>query len=156
MLKSLPATTRGFCSGSCAHLQPPVFQHRLDCRRPEPGDPSVSHIFIVVPPGGTSGSPARWEKQLDKLYDVLEVEILDPSRVVKREHMMAKVGRTEESGSKLIEIANAFHAAVLHVGPETMVLELSGESRPLDSVAEMLQPFGIREMLRTGAMAMTI
>ena len=117
-------------------------------------DPAVSHIFIVV--RGDERISRQVEKQLDKLYDVLEVAILDPSRAVKREHLMVKVGRTEESGSKLIEIANAFHAAVLHAGPETMILELSGDSRTLDSFAELLQPIGIREMLRTGAMAMTI
>ena len=96
------------------------------------------------------------EKQLDKLYDVVSVEILDADKVILREHMMIKVKKNEESGAQLIAIANAFHASVLQVGQDAMALELSGDVRQLNSFVEMLKPFGVLEMIRTGAMAMTV
>lgn len=117
-------------------------------------NPDISQIFIVV--RGDNRIARQVEKQLDKLYDVVSVEILDPDQVVIREHLMVKVSRTEENGGQLIAIANAFHASVLQVGTDSMILELSGDFRSLDSFAEMLKPFGIQQMLRTGAMAMTL
>lgn len=117
-------------------------------------NPDISQIFIVV--RGDNRIARQVEKQLDKLYDVVSVEILDPDQVVIREHLMVKVSRTEENGGQLIAVANAFHASVLQVGTDSMILELSGDFRSLDSFAEMLKPFGIQQMLRTGAMAMTL
>ena len=117
-------------------------------------NPDISQIFIVV--RGDNRIARQVEKQLDKLYDVVAVEILDADKVILREHLMAKVSRTEDNGGQLIAIANAFHASVLQVGESSMILELSGDFRSLDSFVEMLKPFGIRQMLRTGAMAMTV
>jgi acetolactate synthase-1/3 small subunit len=117
-------------------------------------NPDVSQVFIVV--RGDSRIARQVEKQLEKLYDVVAVEILDADQVILREHLMAKVARTEETGSQLITIANAFHASVLHVGEDNVMLELSGDSRTLNSFVEILKPFGIRQMLRTGAMGMTV
>ena len=117
-------------------------------------NPEVSQIFIVV--RGDNRIARQVEKQLDKLYDVVSVEILDADKVILREHMMIKVKKNEESGAQLIAIANAFHASVLQVGQDAMALELSGDVRQLNSFVEMLKPFGVLEMIRTGAMAMTV
>ena len=117
-------------------------------------NPDISRIFIVV--RGDNRIARQVEKQLDKLYDVIEVEILDYDDVVLREHLMVKVAKNEETGHRLIAIANAFHATVIQVGAGSMILELSGDFRSLDSFVEMLKPFGIQQMLRTGAMAMTV
>lgn len=116
-------------------------------------NPDISQIFIVV--RGDNRIARQVEKQLDKLYDVVSVEILDADKAILREHLMVRVSRTEENGGQLIAVANAFHASVLQVGENSMILELSGDFRSLDSFVEMLKPFGIQQMLRTGAMAMT-
>ena len=117
-------------------------------------NPEVSQVFIVV--RGDNRIARQVEKQLDKLYDVVSVEILDADKVILREHMMIKVKKNEESGAQLIAIANAFHASVLQVGQDAMALELSGDVRQLNPFVEMLKPFGVLEMIRTGAMAMTV
>ncbi|HIT95197.1 MAG TPA: acetolactate synthase small subunit [Candidatus Faecivivens stercoripullorum] len=117
-------------------------------------NPEVSQIFIVV--RGDNRIARQVEKQLDKLYDVVSVEILDADKVILREHLMIKVKKDEASGAQLIAIANAFHASVLQVGKDAMALELSGDVRQLNSFVEMLKPFGVLEMIRTGAMAMTV
>ena len=117
-------------------------------------NPETSQIFIVV--RGHDRIARQVEKQLEKLYDVLSVEILDPERVILREHLMVKVARTDKNNGELIAAANAFRASIVQVGNAEMVMELSGDSKKLDSFAELLRPFGILEMLRTGAMAMTV
>ena len=117
-------------------------------------NPEVSQIVIVV--RGDNRIARQVEKQLDKLYDVVSVEILDADKVILREHLMIKVKKDEASGAQLIAIANAFHASVLQVGKDAMALELSGDVRQLNSFVEMLKPFGVLEMIRTGAMAMTV
>ncbi len=111
-----------------------------------------SHLIIVV--RGDANVVRQVEKQVSKLHDVLEVEVLDPDHIVLREHLMLKVRRTEETGTQLVTIANVFHADVLSVSKESMVLELSGTPKTLDSFVDLCKPYGIMQMLRTGAMAM--
>ena len=94
--------------------------------------------------------------ETSQIFIVLSVEILDPERVILREHLMVKVARTDKNNGELIAAANAFRASIVQVGNTEMVMELSGDSKKLDSFAELLRPFGILEMLRTGAMAMTV
>lgn len=117
-------------------------------------DSEVSHLIIVV--RGDAGVVRQVEKQVSKLHDVLEVEVLDPERVVLREHLMMRVTRTEETDAQLVALANVFHANVLNVTPDSMVLELTASPRTLSSFVNLCKPFGIKQLLRTGAMAMSI
>ena len=117
-------------------------------------DSEFSHLIIVV--RGDANVVRQVEKQVSKLHDVLEVEVLDPDNIVLREHLMLKVTRTEETDAQLVALANVFHANVLNVSADSMVLELTGRPRTLSSFVNLCKPFGIRQMLRTGAMAMSI
>ena len=117
-------------------------------------DSEFSHLIIVV--RGDANVVRQVEKQVSKLHDVLEVEVLDPDNIVLREHLMLKVTRTEETDAQLVALANVFHANVLNVSADSMVLELTASPRTLSSFVNLCKPFGIKQLLRTGAMAMSI
>ncbi|MCI8600647.1 MAG: acetolactate synthase small subunit [Oscillospiraceae bacterium] len=117
-------------------------------------DSEFSHLIIVV--RGDENVVRQVEKQVSKLHDVLEVEVLDPEHIVLREHLMLKLARTEETDAEMVAIANLFRANILNVGQDTMILELSGSPKTLNSLINLCKPFGILQLLRTGAMAMSV
>lgn len=117
-------------------------------------DSEFSHLIIVV--RGDANVVRQVEKQVSKLHDVLEVEVLDPDHIVLREHLMLKLTRTEETGAQIVAIANVFHANVLNASQDSMVLELSGSPDTLSSFISLCKPYGILQLLRTGAMAMSV
>lgn len=115
-------------------------------------DPDYSEILIVVQ--GDDRIVRQVDKQLSKLVDIEEVTILNREEAIVREHLLIKVSRTEENSEKLVEIANVFHASILNVSPQSMILELTGTASSLDSFLELFKPYGVLRMLRTGSMAM--
>lgn len=117
-------------------------------------DSEFSHLIIVV--RGDENVVRQVEKQVSKLHDVLEVEVLDPEHIVLREHLMLKLNRTEETDAEIVAIANLFRANILNVGQDTMILELSGNPKTLNSLINLCKPYGILQLLRTGAMAMSV
>ena len=109
-------------------------------------DASRSEILIVV-----TGDD-RIIKQV-KLVDIVQVTVLDWENSVVREHILLKVARTKENSEALVSIANTFHAGVLSATDTSMLVELTGDPRTLDSFVELYQPYGIQKILRTGTMA---
>jgi acetolactate synthase-1/3 small subunit len=112
-----------------------------------------SRILIVV--SGDDRIVRQVEKQLGKLEDIEEVNILDRSHAVIREHLLLKVERTPQNSEKLVEIAAVFHANILSVTPESMILELTGDASTLNSFIELYSHYNIRQILRTGSMALS-
>ena len=92
------------------------------------------------------------KNQLLKLYDVHEVRILEDA--VTREHILIRAGRTEEDRHKIIEIANLYRAKPVDVGKDSIMLELTGEPAKIDSFLDLLKPFGIIKMVRSGITAL--
>ncbi len=117
-------------------------------------NPEISHIIIVV--RGDENAARQAEKQLAKLYDVMEVEILNTDNAVVREHVMLKINYSEKNSHELIAIATVFNANVLNVSAEHIIVELTGDPKTISSFVELYKPYGIIQMLRTGAMAMSI
>ncbi len=111
-----------------------------------------SRILIVV--SGDDRIVRQVEKQLGKLEDIEEVNILDRKHAVIREHLLLKVERTLQNSEKLVEIAAVFHASILSVTPESMILELTGDASTLNSFVELYSPYNIQKILRTGSMAL--
>ena len=70
--------------------------------------------------------------------------------------MLIKVARNSETNAQLVAIANVFHADVLNVSENSMILELASNAKTLNSFVELLKPYGVEKILRTGAMAMTM
>lgn len=115
-------------------------------------DATISRMTIVVE--GSEQTVEQVVRQLDKLIDVLQVEILDPTTIVSRELAMIKVKAGPAQRMPVIQIADVFRANVVDVGKETLVIEVSGEQDKVDALLELLGEYGILEVVRTGKIAL--
>ena len=115
----------------------------------ETEEPDISRLTIVVK--GDFRIITQIKNQLMKLYDVHEVKILNDA--VTREHILIRAGKSEEDRHKIIEIANLYRAKPVDVGKDSIMLELTGEPVKLDSFIDLLKPFGIIKMVRSGITA---
>lgn len=116
-------------------------------------DTDYSRILIVV--SGDDRIVRQVDKQVSKLIDIQEVTVLDRNNTIIREHLLLKVKRTPKSSERLVEIANVFHANILNVEPNSMILELTGDAPTINSFIELYTPYQILKILRTGSMAMS-
>ncbi|MGB9936330.1 MAG: acetolactate synthase small subunit [Methanobacterium sp.] len=95
-------------------------------------------------------------KQLNKIIDVIKVRDLDIEKTVKRELCLIKVhSPTEKIRSEVIQYANIFRGRVIDVSPETLTVEITGESDKIDALIDLVKTFGIKEIARTGPTAMS-
>lgn len=97
----------------------------------------------------------RVSASLEKLVDVLLAENISGRPAVVRDLALIKVAANQESRPHLMELVGVFRARVVDVAPESLILEVSGTVDKIDSLLEVLRPFGVLEMARTGSVAMT-
>ena len=114
--------------------------------------PGMSRMTFVVT--GDDDTVTQVTKQLDKLIDVIQVSDISQRRMVARELALVKVGTTPETRGEIIQIVNLFRANIVDVGSASMVIEITGEEDKISALHNLLEPFGIIEMLRTGLVAM--
>merc|ERR1711963_13949 len=107
---------------------------------------------MVVP--GTTASISKLTKQLYKLVEVVKVTDLTGTPHVARELCLVKVSCTPRQRRDLETVANIFHGSIVDVGPTTVVLQLQGKERKLKALQEVLEPYGILEIARTGRVAL--
>ena len=112
----------------------------------------VSHMTIVS--HGDEQIIEQITKQLHKLIPVITVDSLADAAIVEREMMFLKVGAEDAKRGEILRIAEIFRCKVVDVSPTALTLEATGDQEKLDAVLRLLQPFGIKELARTGAMAM--
>jgi acetolactate synthase-1/3 small subunit len=94
-------------------------------------------------------------KQLRKLINVTRVVAdLKPENAIFRELALIKVNATPSSRSEIIHLAEVFRSQVVDVSPATLTIEITGTEDKIDSFIELLRPFGLRELARTGPVAM--
>ena len=116
----------------------------------ETEDPAISRMTIVA--SGDRRILEQITNQLMKLHDVQDVKIL--SDAVCREHIIIRAGRTLEDRQRIIEIANLFRAKSVDIGETSIMLELTGKPEKIDSFINLLKPFGIEKMVRSGISAL--
>lgn len=114
--------------------------------------PGLSRMTFVV--DGDEDTVEQVTKQLDKLIDVIHVFDISGEEMVARELALIKVKTTPGSRGEIIQIVHLFRANVVDVGSQSMVIEITGEEDKINALYNLLQPFGILEMLRTGLVAM--
>ncbi|MBI4557119.1 MAG: acetolactate synthase small subunit [Candidatus Hydrogenedentes bacterium] len=119
----------------------------------ETEDPTISRMTVVV--RGDDKVLEQIVKQLNKLVDTIEVIDLTRSDFVERELIMIKVSANSAQRSEIIEIANIFRAKVVDLGTDAVTVEATGSEGKLAGFIEMMRPFGIRELVRTGKIAIT-
>lgn len=113
--------------------------------------PEISRITIVV---GVDELPLEQvTKQLNKLVNVLKIVELEPSAAVRRELVLVKVRADNETRSQVVEIVQLFRAKTVDVSPEAVTIEATGSSDKLEAMLKMLEPFGIKELVQSGMVA---
>ncbi|MBR4022783.1 MAG: acetolactate synthase small subunit [Ruminococcus sp.] len=93
-------------------------------------------------------------KQLAKLHDVKEIEILDKHETVIRELLLIKVKNTSETRQDILAAVDIFRSKIVDYSTDALCCELTGESSKIEAFIELLKPFGILEMCRTGIVAL--
>lgn len=114
--------------------------------------PDVSRITLVF---DADESPLEQvTKQLNKLVNVLKIVQLDPTASVQRELLLVKVRADRAVRSQVLETISMFRAKVIDVAPDALTIEATGDSEKLSALLRDLEPFGIREMVQSGVVAL--
>lgn len=117
-------------------------------------EPDVTRINIVV----SVESEAELDQviqQLNKLIDVIMIVNLTKEDAIERELVLIKVAATRETRSDIINVVNIFRANIVDVNPEDVVIELTGSQSKIDGLCQILAEYGIIEIARTGAIALS-
>ncbi len=114
--------------------------------------PEVSRMTITV--DADRDQARRIEANLYKLVNVLLVENITSQPSIVRDLAMIKVAATHEARSHVLELASVFRARVVDVAPESLTIEITGTEDKIDGLLEVLRPYGVLEMVRTGIVAM--
>ena len=115
-------------------------------------DPTVSTMTIV-----TRGDDTIIEqvlKQLNKLVPVIKVVDLIDKDFVEREMILIKVSATPHTREEVLRVVDIFRGKVVDVGTKTYTIEVTGDEKKIDALLNLLKPLGIKEMVRTGRVAM--
>jgi acetolactate synthase I/III small subunit len=113
--------------------------------------PEISRMTIVV---NVERSPLEQvTKQLNKLVEVIKVVELDPEQSVNRELVLVKVTATAETRGQVLDVVQLFRATVIDVAPDAITLQVVGNSAKIADVLRILEPFGVRELVQSGMVA---
>lgn len=110
-----------------------------------------SRITVVF--HGDSEIKERIVRQLNKLHDVKEVEVLDRHETVIRELLLIKIRNTPETRQDIMTAVEIFRSKIVDYSPTALICELTGETSKIDAFIELMKPYGIMEMCRTGMVA---
>jgi acetolactate synthase-1/3 small subunit len=117
------------------------------------GTPGISRMTIVVDADPEAAD--RIEANLYKLVHVLRVENVTTLPTVYRYLALVKVAATVESRTQIMQLADVFRARVVDVAPDSLIIEITGTDEKIDGLLEILRPFGLLEVARTGCLAMS-
>jgi acetolactate synthase-1/3 small subunit len=112
----------------------------------------LSRMVIVTE--GDSGTLEQIEKQLYKLIDVIKVIDLSSKPMVGRELALIKVKAEPSARPEILGVVETFRAAVVDIGPNSLMVQVVGDTEKIDAMIELMKPYGIRELSRTGVTAM--
>jgi acetolactate synthase-1/3 small subunit len=115
-------------------------------------NPEITRITIVVT--GDHRIVEQVLKQCQKLVDVIKVQSLKYNESVTRELAIIAVEADQENRSRIIEIVDVFDARIVDMAEKAIMLEVTGNSRKINSIIQLLSPFGIEELARTGVVAL--
>lgn len=114
----------------------------------ETADPKRSRMTIVV--HGEDAVLDQIVKQIDKLIDVISIEVLTPDASVTRELILVQVKATPEQRQQIIAIADVFRAKIVDVASDSLMVELTGNQAKLNAFIGLLEGYDILELVRTG------
>jgi acetolactate synthase-1/3 small subunit len=114
--------------------------------------PEISRMTILVSAEGNALEQIT--KQLNKLINVLKIVELEPGQAVQRELLLVKVRADEGNRAAVLDVVELFNAKVVDVSPEALTVEVVGPPAKLEAVLKMMEPYGIREMVQSGMVAL--
>jgi acetolactate synthase-1/3 small subunit len=117
----------------------------------ETDDPGVSHMTIVS--RGDAQIIEQIYKQLNKLIDVIRVSDLTTENHVERELVLIQVHAEPQKRGEILQIVEIFRARTVDVSPTVLTIEVTGDEGKIKAAIDMLRPYGIRELVRTGKIA---
>ncbi|MGI5960048.1 MAG: acetolactate synthase small subunit [Massiliimalia sp.] len=115
-------------------------------------DPTISRITIIV--NGDDYTVEQVEKQLNKLVDVIKLKRLSAGESISRELMLVKVSCTAETRGDITDIAKIMQSKISDISANSITLETSDTTDRLEIMEELLKPYGILEVVRTGTIAL--
>jgi acetolactate synthase-1/3 small subunit len=118
----------------------------------ETEDPQVSRMTIVA--RGNDSQLEQVEKQLNKLIDVISVEDFENEAHLERDLALMKVKADKNTRSEIFQIVDIFRAKIVDVASDSLIVEMTGDEDKIKALEALLKPFGIKEMVRTGIIAM--
>ena len=114
--------------------------------------PGLSRMTIVVDGATTAVEQVR--KQLEKVIEVVKVADITEGGIIARELALIKVHATSATRSEIIQIVGIFRAKIVDVSTDSLVVEVTGDEEKIDSLYDLLRKFGIKELSRTGRIAL--
>ena len=120
----------------------------------ETEDPTVSRMTIVVE--GDEKTLEQIKKQLNKLIDVIKVVDFREGEFIDREMILVKVAVTVKNRKEILEAVDSIGAKIANAEPKSISIEAVGEEKKIKALLELLRPFGILEVVRTGRIAMGV
>jgi acetolactate synthase-1/3 small subunit len=115
-------------------------------------DPNISRMTIVVE--GDERELEQITKQLYKLIDILKVFDLPKEKAVERELVLIKVAANEKTRREITEIVEIFNGKILDVAENSLTVEITGDEGKIKGAEKLLSKFGIKELVRTGKIAL--
>jgi acetolactate synthase I/III small subunit len=118
----------------------------------ETEDPHLSRITFVV--RGDDRVLEQVRKQLEKIVTVVRVIDISREDFVERDLMLIKVDTPPGRRAELLQLVQVFRGRIVDVGPEQLMVEISGQEKKIEAFIELMRPYGIRELARTGRIAL--
>jgi len=119
----------------------------------ETEQPDFSRMTIVV--AGDESILEQVRKQIGKLIDVVKVQDFSETRCVERDLALIRVHAPVNKRTEILELVDIFRARVVDVGRTEVMIELAGDEEKIEAFLDLLRPYGIREMARTGRIALS-
>lgn len=117
----------------------------------ETEDPTASRMTIVF--DGDERTSQQIKKQLNRIVDVISVQDLTQEEYLDRELILCKVNVAPKARQQVIEVAETLKAEIEDVGPKTVTIQMVGDQTKVGTLLELVKPFGIKEIVRTGRIA---
>src|SRR5918999_4880920 len=114
--------------------------------------PGVSRMTVVVPTDDAGAQ--RIEANLYKLVNVISVSDITSAPAVYRDLAMIKVAATQAHRPEIVHLVEVFRARIIDLAPDSLTIEITGSEEKIDGLLEVLRPYGVLEMARTGRVAM--
>jgi acetolactate synthase-1/3 small subunit len=115
--------------------------------------PGLSRMTFTV--DGARHDIEQVTKQLYKVIEVVKITDITSEDIVARELALIKVNATPQTRGAIIEITTLFRANIVDVSPDSLIVEVTGDESKIEKIYDLLQPFGIKELVRTGRIAMS-